>query len=155
MPRPSKFYFVPVRNEDLRKKKEEEKAVKPYVRIQKPGLLVFPKKTLEHFGLKVGDLAYLRFYIDQSRRALAFKFIDRMRAEEFKELRPMKITKYGDYPQGIVSIRSILLEFKAWPMPLKCDIETYTGQDEMVHFGELNYIVIPRVEKEEVTESPE
>lgn len=146
MPREIKFSFLPVRNEDLRRARE--KKVNPYVRIQKPGLLVFPAKTLEHYGFKKGDLQYVRFYVDVPKRALAFKFIDQGKAEEFKELRPISISEVGGYSQGSISIKSILNQFGTWQMPVRCDIDTYNGQDEYIHFGELNYIIVPKAVKE-------
>lgn len=150
MPREIKFAFLPVRNEDLRRAKEEKK-FKPYVRIQKPGILIFPQKTLEHFEIKKGDLSYMRFYLDAPKRALAFKFIDKSKAEEFKEFRPLSITTINDYTQGAISIKSILNQFGSWPMPVKCELGTYNGQDDYIHFGKLNYIIIPKGKKEQET----
>lgn len=142
MPIPRKFDFLPVRNEDLRRKAVDEDD-KPYVRIQKPGILIFPKKTLEALGLSEGSMTFMRFYIDVPKRALAFKFIDKEKAEEFKEIKTLSVKNYSGSVQGIISIKSILNQFGDWQMPARCEIGTYNSDDEYIHFGELKYIVIP------------
>lgn len=147
MPREKKFSFLPVRNDDLRKIYKDDDDETPYVRIQKPGLLVFPKKTLQYFKIEKGKLNYLRFYIDVPKRALAFKFIDKGQAEEFKELRPLAVTQTTGTTQGIISIKSILNQFGEWQMPVRCNLDMYDDQDEYISLGKMNYFIIPKPQK--------
>jgi len=144
MPREKKFTFLPVRNEDLRRKPVNDEPV-PYVRIQRPGLLVFPRTTLEYFNIGEGQLVYMRFYIDVPKRALAFKFVDKAQAEEFKEFKPLSIKWYASSGlQGTVSIKSILNQFGEWAMPCKCDLDEYNDTDEYIQLGKMNYFTIPK-----------
>lgn len=143
MPREKKFSFLPVRNEDLRRKALEDKDEMPYVRIQKPGLLVFPRKTLEHFNIKEESIIFLRFYIDVPKRALAFKFIDKIKAEEMKETKMLSVKNYKDSLRGSISIKAILNEFGEWAQPVRCDLDEYDDKDDYINLGKMNYFIIP------------
>src|SRR5579859_6860713 len=91
MPRERKFNFMPFKEP---KYMIPDIPDKPYLRLQKPSMIVFPRTTLEYFGIKLGDLVYVRFFTDYDKRAIAFKFLDKVPQEELKEYKKLSIAKY-------------------------------------------------------------
>jgi hypothetical protein len=143
MAREKMFNFFPVKEEKFI---VPDKQLEPYVRIQNPGLMIFPRTTLEHFEIKLGDVVYMQFFADYDKRALGFKFVTKFTPEQVKEFKVLKIKQYKrSGMQGMVSIKKILNHFKEWETPIRCTLEKYTDKDEMMSWiGEVNYIIIPR-----------
>jgi len=156
MPRERKYNFVPITNEDLRKRKESfEKKYDPYVRIQKPGLLVFPRKTLEHLEIdtKAGTLVCLKWWVDPPTRTIAFKIMKSVSDAGLKDIKTMKVVNYKNTgSMGTVSINPILRSLGGeWLQPCICPISEYNDTDSLLGIGEVHTFFVPKAKKVEIS----
>lgn len=139
--RERKFYFEPLKVKKGKPKKYDED-VYPYARIQKPGLLVFPKIACEFIGIDpTKELVSIRLFADPARRAIGWHLTQTVGTKEdgYRVVKISKTSKEGY--AAMVSINSFLNELKKVPAkPGKLKIDRYKDTD-MAYT--LFYVTIP------------
>lgn len=140
--RNSKYNFVPFRVE-----KGKIKGESPYVKLRKPGSLVFPKSTLLMIGV---DLSKDHFgailYLDKEKRTMAFKISSIVLSPEhgFRTITINKAKK-GGFKEGIIMVGSLLRHlpdicFGKDPLYL----EEYEDKDMLLNIGKVWTFTIPK-----------
>ena len=147
-----KFNFVLYKPEQ---KNQEESENQPYIRLQKPGSIVFPKKTLEYLGIPIvdGTPVMFRLFIDKSKRAIAFKINEKITNGDLKDVRTITLKGYmvNGFKNYTLSISAgkIFNTIGDVPVPVRCDLDEYEDTDEYLGIGKVYYFVIPKNEAKE------
>jgi hypothetical protein len=126
----------------VRKQSDE----KPFVTIQKPGNIIFPKSTLRHFGLIGKKGFFIRMYEDIDKRAFGFVIIDRTDGLEKKKnirfIKIRKVEKKYSYETASTSIASYLSRLGDVKIPSRrLFIEKHS---DLLFSEDILYFVIPK-----------
>lgn len=135
------FHFEPIKPKLGRIKSDFE----PYVKLQKGGVMVFGKKTLEY--LKITGPIHVRLFQDVGKRALGFQLQksvtlgDATKEAGYRLLTPRN---YTGTVMAVLSIQSFLSELSNVTIPSpRLVIKKYNDTDGYLQYGEIWYVKVP------------